>query len=59
MVQATIDIGTDVSAIRVNNTTRTSCDAIGATQWLALTLKGDRVEVAFEPLIDPDQLYGK
>ncbi len=22
-------------------------------------VKGDRVEVAFEPLIDPDQLYGK
>jgi hypothetical protein len=41
---ATIDIGTDVSAIRVNNTTRTSCDAVGATQWLALTLRGDRVQ---------------
>ncbi len=41
---ATIDIGTDASAFRVNNTTRINCDAVGATQWLALTLKGDRVE---------------
>lgn len=41
---ATIDIGTDVSAIRVNNRTRSRCDSVGAAQWLALTLKGERVE---------------
>ena len=41
---ATIDIGTDVSAIRVNNTTRTNCDAVGATRWLSLILRGERVE---------------
>lgn len=41
---ATIDIGTDISAIRVNDTTRTDCDAVGTTKWLALVFRGERVQ---------------